>query len=346
MLKNHKKNLATRSEPLNLRKEDNHLFNSEYKKILPSSNARVIKNIYLEKSRLKKYQYFRVHVKEQRMNPISLKIKIKYFFLDLKELLFNKNSSKPLIIDKASWVIDSRSNQYFHWLTDAMQRIDVVKEYVQDYPIILTENFKNNSFVKESLELLDIKPIYLKHDGNYLIKEMILSERVTPAGNYKKEIIKSVSEEFLNLSPRPNNKKTYKYIWISRQNTGKRKIENFDEIEKILNKYSFTILQFENLSFSEQIRIVNNCEILGGVHGAGLVNMLFLNKKAKIIELRGKNDSKNNCFFTLASDLELDYYYHLSETISEDYYSTNHVVNPYLFEKFIKELMADIVTNT
>ena len=169
---------------------------------------------------------------------------------------------------------------------------------------------------------------------------------MTPAGNYKKEIIKSVSEEFLNLSPKPNNKKTYKYIWISRQNTGKRKIENFDEIEKILNKYSFTILQFENLSFSEQIRIVNNCEILGGVHGAGLVNMLFLNKKAKIIELRGKNDSKNNCFFTLASDLELDYYYHLSETISEDYYSTNHVVNPYLFEKFIKELMADIVTNT
>jgi hypothetical protein len=346
MLKNNKQATSIRSKPFNLRKEDNHLFSNEYKKIIHSSNVRLIKNIYLEKSRLKKYQYFRVHVKEQRMNPITLKTKIKYFFSDLNDLLFNRIKSELLVIDKASWVIDSRSNQYFHWLTDAMQRINVIKEYVEDYPIILTENFKDNTFVRESLELLNIEPIYVKHDTNYLIKEMILSERVSPAGNYKEEIINSVSEDFLKSSPEAIDKEANKYIWISRQNTGKRKIENFNEVKKILNKYNFKILQFENISFPEQIRIVNNCEILGGVHGAGLTNMLFLNKKAKIIEVRAKNDCKNNCFFTLASNLGLDYYYHLSETISNDFYSSNHIINPYLFEKFIQDLMPGVITNT
>ena len=106
MLKNNKQTTSIRSKHFNLRKEDNHLFSNEYKKIIHSSNVRLIKNIYLEKSRLKKYQYFRVHVKEQRMNPITLKTKIKYFFSDLNNLLFNRIKSELLVIDKASWVID------------------------------------------------------------------------------------------------------------------------------------------------------------------------------------------------------------------------------------------------
>ena len=90
---------------------------------------------------------------------------------------------------------------------------------------------------------------------------------------------------------------------------------------------------------------MSRCEILAGVHGAGLVNMLFMKNAGKVIEVRGKNDSRNNCFFSLTSDLELDYYYYLSETVDENYYSSNHIINPTLFEKFIKDLISQEYTS-
>jgi capsular polysaccharide biosynthesis protein len=78
-----------------------------------------------------------------------------------------------------------------------------------------------------------------------------------------------------------------------------------------------------------------NCKVLGGVHGAGLTNMMFMSKGSKILEIRGKGDSSNNCFFSLASDLEMKYYYFLSDTENQNYYSTNHIIDIHLFDRFI-----------
>lgn len=340
MLKKFKKTISIRTKPINLKKVDEHLFVHEYKKIIHSSSVKTLKNVYVIGSRLKKYRHFRFAIKQQRMNPVNVLIKIKYFLSDLREFIFNHSTLKPIIIEKATWAIDSRSNQYFHWLTDGMQRVNVAKEFLIEYPIVLTENFNNTIFIKESLEFLNLNPIYLDHNKNYLIKELILSERVSPAGNYRKEIINEISDNFKSLIPYNSVTDIHKYIWISRQNTERRKVENFDDIKEILLKYGFHILEFENISFFDQVKIMSRCEILAGVHGAGLVNMLFMKNAGKVIEVRGKNDSSNNCFFSLASDLELDYYYYLSETVDENYYSSNHTINPSLFEKFIKELMS------
>ena len=49
-------------------------------------------------------------------------------------------------------------------------------------------------------------------------------------------------------------------------------------------------------------------------HGAGLANMLFLPEKSQVLELRKRDDSRNNCYFALASGLNLEYYYQLCRT--------------------------------
>ena len=72
--------------------------------------------------------------------------------------------------------------------------------------------------------------------------------------------------ENINLSKR---------IWVSRELASKRKIKNFNEIEPVLKKYKFQIVNFENLSFKDQIYISHNAEIIAGLHGAGLSNMLL-----------------------------------------------------------------------
>ena len=44
-------------------------------------------------------------------------------------------------------------------------------------------------------------------------------------------------------------------------------------------------------------------------HGAGLTNMLFMKDGGSVLELRHVSDCINNCYFTLASALDLKYFY-------------------------------------
>ena len=127
-----------------------------------------------------------------------------------------------------------------------------------------------------------------------------------------------------------------KKVWISRQKANKRKITNFDEIKPILEKYNFAVIEFEDFSFKDNIIRAHNCEVIGGVHGAGLTNMIFMKKKSKVIEIRSDGDDSNNCFFSLASDMEHDYFYFLANPTSKNFYETDLHVDPVLFDNFLK----------
>ena len=43
---------------------------------------------------------------------------------------------------------------------------------------------------------------------------------------------------------------------------------------------------------NEKIHLLNETLYLGGIWGSGLTNMLFLNEKTNLIEIRNKNDKK------------------------------------------------------
>ena len=89
------------------------------------------------------------------MNPINHKDRIKRFLEDLKLIKTeSQKDDKYKIIKKGSWVIDERSDQYFHWLTDCMQRIQLIDEELYEYPILkflivsLTLSYFNKGLVK------------------------------------------------------------------------------------------------------------------------------------------------------------------------------------------------------
>lgn len=332
------KTFSKRLPPQNIIKTDNHLFEKEYHKLIPSSKVKKLNNIYVSGSKLKKFRYFRYNIKHWRMNPVKITTKIRYFLQDILTFVWTRARTEVVKIDKGTWIIDSRSNQYFHWLTDAMQRLSVSSKFHEEYPILLTANFKNLDFIKDTLKLLNKEYIILKQEKEYLVKELILSERVSPAGNYKKEIIMDVSNDLKKSINYDNSDKQFEKIWISRQNAPKRKISNFDIIKPILINNGFEILEYESLTLEKQISISNNCKVLGGIHGAGLTNMLFMNQGSTLIEVRAEEDAKNNCFFSLASDLEMKYYYFLARTIDNDFYSGDYELDSDSFNKFLNSL--------
>jgi capsular polysaccharide biosynthesis protein len=98
-------------------------------------------------------------------------------------------------------------------------------------------------------------------------------------------------------------------IYISRNRSNRRKITNEKDLINVLKKYKFKIIYSEKISFEKQIKIFSNTKYILGLHGAGLSNLIWMKKKSYLIEIKPEIDLYLNCYFNLASLLNLNYHY-------------------------------------
>ena len=64
--------------------------------------------------------------------------------------------------------------------------------------------------------------------------------------------------------------------------------------------------------------------------------MLFLNENKDVIEIRGSGDYKNNCFYSLSSALDLNYYYFLAKVENNNFYGSDYFVDTRRFKSFLE----------
>ena len=83
---------------------------------------------------------------------------------------------------------------------------------------------------------------------------------------------------------------------------------------------------------------MSSTKTLVGLHGAGLTNMIFMNKGGQVLEFRNANDSHNNCYFSLTSSLQHDYYYLNCKGDREDTNAVNISVNLSELDTVISQL--------
>ena len=87
------------------------------------------------------------------------------------------------------------------------------------------------------------------------------------------------------------------------------KILNESEVINLLKKYNFKTIYAEKISFNNQIRLFSSTNYVVGLHGAGLSNIIWMKKKGNILEIRPEKDLYLNCYFNLASLLNIKYNY-------------------------------------
>ncbi len=331
-----------REKPFNLNSKDEYMFEHEYIKVFEKFHIKIFSNITIFNNIFYFKGVFRFKSRYWRMNEYSKKQKIIFFINDIYK--FFKNVNNPVeVINEGIWVTDQKSHQYFHWIADVLPRIEgIIKQNdinINNIPIVLPENYKKNKYITDLIDIYKLRPIYLEKDINYKFNKLIVSSHAAPAGNFDEQLIKSQSYRLKSLIETDHKFKN-KRIWISRQIAEKRKISNFEEIERILKEYDFEIFEFENISIEEQFKIVKNADTLGGIHGAGLVNMLLMDSNCKIIEVRGNGDKVNNCFFSLSSALNLKYFYFLAEVENKNFFNSNYYIEPSKFEFFLEQTLS------
>jgi capsular polysaccharide biosynthesis protein len=171
---------------------------------------------------------------------------------------------------------------------------------------MLPAGYENLEFVASSLKAFGVKKFeFIGPDEVLECRSLLMPSHTAPSGHYNEEIIRGVRDVL--LSSYGDSDQGHK-IYISRGSAQKRRIVNEDEVTKLLSKFGFETIRAEDLSFAEQVQICSRTHCIVSNYGAGLTNMLFMPEGGSVLELRHQADDINNCYFTLASALNLNYF--------------------------------------
>ena len=170
---------------------------------------------------------------------------------------------------------DTGEENYFHFYNDVLAKLFFLEEKLglsPAVPLLISKRLYDRPYFQYFLA----HP-YL-HDRQWVVQDeqYIRSHRtyfckpLTHTPQYYHRILEMVrSEDRIGTGPHDQR------LFITRSPKRLRFIENNAEIVGICQKMGFEVLDFDELTLSEQIQAVGQARYVVGIHGAGLANILF-----------------------------------------------------------------------
>lgn len=180
-------------------------------------------------------------------------------------------------------VLYHHSSNYYHWMLEQLLKIRYVEHYEsrtgEEVTLLVSANAP--SFVYEGLKRLG-------YDGSrYTIwygEPIRIQKCVIPS--FPEPTPKSL--EWLRQrmkAPADSPADEKRRVYISRQNAEKgRRVENYDEICKVMERYGIESVACESMTLEEEIELFSSAELIVGVHGAGLTAMIWA-EDATVLEI-------------------------------------------------------------
>ena len=196
-------------------------------------------------------------------------------------------------LPSALWVIDNRSNNYFHWLVESLPRLLRAESWYPDERLLLLpEEYRRSAFVGFTLQafpqIQDIKWIHprTKARVNHLAYVPRLP-RQPPMRLPDAEEISAVRVRIAGLAA-VNDASGPSRIYFTRGDvpSHRRRVRNERDVEQVLREHEFEIVRNDPATPWRQVELSRSAELMVGLHGAALTNVMFMPKGARLLELR------------------------------------------------------------
>lgn len=211
-------------------------------------------------------------------------------------------------LTEAASFVDALSSNYAHWMTEVLPRIVSFcsNNKYKNVSIIIDDKLHKN--IMTTLEkVVGRRRVYLL-PMNHIVKiDKLYATSVAGYISYERryKFIQPSSEGKFNanamrlvvslLRPLNDKRQTPQKIYL-RRNSGYRNLTNQNEIEALLTRHRFTIVEPEKLSFLEQVTYFSKAKVIIGPTGASFANLIFCNKKVNLAILVN-NDKNMICKF-------------------------------------------------
>jgi hypothetical protein len=296
--------------PCNLQPEDTFYFEHEYQKNLPPCEVFVLHDAYFTEDGVN-YSSSLNLIKKSLVAPDWLpKFRWRYVLANyLKKRKFELTDDNYYLN-----VVDLWSSGYAHWILDALPRLYASRELHKNCYLLLPESH-HRKYILETLQVFDFKGIKFFPANHYAkVKNLILVTHAAPQGQLNEELSRGLRQYVWDYCDKmqKNSPNLGEKIYISREKAPKRHILNETAVQALVTKYGFKIICFEDYNMFEQIAIMRQARVVVTLHGAGVSNMIFMPENAHYLEIRRKGDTNNNHFFSLASAININYWYQLA----------------------------------
>lgn len=307
--------ISKRTKPVNYNEADAFVFGSNFEREIPDAYIHKIPGGILTFDGL---AIERGIIREESIGNKTIRDSLKYrYWLKVKLTYHSKKSIQNAIgLHGYYW------NGYFHWMTEILTRLLVIKNKYKEIPIILPE--PRADYQWESIKAFDLSNTLYLNEKEYIQPNqyLYLVDYIAPPGNYHINVIKGLANHLTKFFCEEKKIPAHRKIYISRKKANKRKVLNEAVVEALLVEYGYEILCMEDYTFKEQINICHQTVSMVSLHGAGLTNMMFMPEGSTVFEFRFEGDNLTNCYYTMASEFNHRYFYQLCKI--DDNIKTSH----------------------
>ncbi|MDE8346266.1 MAG: glycosyltransferase family 61 protein [Acidocella sp.] len=223
------------------------------------------------------------------------------------------NEAQPQNVDFALSCHHGIPDNYYHWLVLFLPKLYTAFLYtryvkMEKTPAILFPPISQEYQIlsaKSLAKYLKFPHFILEKFSKIHVNELFYPEPIGGIGlnpNYTVLETFRILRDLLVIRGYSGPKK----IFISRSDTGRRKLSNENELADALFKRGFSTIILSNLSFREQISLFAQADVIVGQHGAGLTNIGFCQRDAKLLELHNPS-YQNYCYRRLSALCGVEY---------------------------------------
>lgn len=229
-----------------------------------------------------------------------------------------RKAGDPIRIGRATWIIERVYHNHSHWLTSHLPKFLLLRERGELDEVLLPAPQNRTPVMDSSLQMLGIDPDGFRTFENgrpLLVDELTVLE----TDRFRPGLLRMVRDAMDNAPsasgiPRPG--KPHRRIYISREKAQRRNLINEQEVWSVLEPEGFEKVFMEDLSFPEQVAIMQQATIVVAPHGAAITNTLFSAPGTHVVEIADPGFPNPN-FYALASAMGHHYWILRAQSIGE-----------------------------
>jgi len=198
------------------------------------------------------------------------------------------------------------ANLYSHWMFDLYPKLHLITDQ-SDFALEQFDHVLGNKGPSPVNQVLlgehDLLNKYMRIKNNtYLFEQVTYITPVRKSSWTPDWIIEHWRGKVLAKADKTTSSRR---IYLSRAKAKSRKLVNEQEIRPLLDKAGFEEVLCEDLNLYEAANILSNAEVVMGLHGAALANLIFCRPGTTVIELFGWHYMRE--FWFMAETCSLNY---------------------------------------
>lgn len=235
------------------------------------------------------------------------------------------------------------TSNYSHWFMDSLVRLALLDPERTDYKVILP--FAARPYHYDALRLLGIDAdrivtFQAKHQ-RIAVETLLLCVAAERGAVPNRHYLHTIRDQLVVAATgRTHHPNPTRRLYISRARSA-RKIVNEAVLYPVLHEYGFEVVFCEDLTLEEQIRLFSEATVVVGAHGAGMINPIFCNPGAVVIEIYNRQ-RWNHCICRVMNLMGHRHWHIFGEDVGGNW---DTAVDPSRLRKALRYSIADAVSD-